>query len=275
MDLSVVMINWGMAEELIGCLDALNLASSTLDVELLVVDKPSRDHLEERLESLAIPNLKYRRVDTFGVGSMRNCGIRESCGRFVLMLDSDTRLTAKNLDDMVCFMERHPACGASGAKLLSFDGSLQYSCRTFYSLPVILFRRTPLGKMFPNSAILRRHLMRDWDHATVREVDWIQGAFFMMRREAIDEVGLFADATQFGFEDVDWCFRAWQKNWRILYNPEVNVIHKYQRSSARSVLRAYCHFVAALRFFLRTSFTADRSSSRYWPELKHRDNGVV
>ena len=109
-----------------------------------------------------------------------NRGIAEARGRYVLNLDSDTEVLPGSFERLVEFMDGHPECGAAAAKLINDDRSLQYSCRWFYPPAAILWRRTPLGRWFPDAAPVRHHLMMDWDHNDVREIDWMLMAGFII-----------------------------------------------------------------------------------------------
>jgi GT2 family glycosyltransferase len=117
-------------------------------------------------------------------------------------------------------------------KLLNPDGSLQYSCRTFHTFWTILMRRTPLGKMFPKSKILRDHLMMDWDHDTIREVDWALGGCMMIRRDAVFGPKLFDERFFLYFEDVDLCYGMKKTSWKVIYNPKAVMVHHHLRESA-------------------------------------------
>mgnify|MGYP001139556611 CR=1 FL=1 len=105
-----------------------------------------------------------------------NRGLAEAAGRFIAVLNPDIDTAPGALDLLVDFLEAHPETGIAAPKLLNADGTLQHSCRRFYTLRTILLRRTFLGRLFPNSEILRRHLMLDYDHAAPRAVDWVAGA---------------------------------------------------------------------------------------------------
>jgi len=94
--------------------------------------------------------------------------------------------------------------------------------------------------------------MLEWNHDDDREIDWMQGACFLMRRAALDDVGLFDERYFFGFEDVDWCFRARKSGWRVRYMPEVKVIHRYQRTSAKFFNpNQFKHLKSGLYFLLK------------------------
>ena len=90
--------------------------------------------------------------------------------------------------------------------------------------------------------LVREHLMMDWNHETVREVDWMLGACMMVRTEAITDVGLMDERFFMYFEDVDWCYRMWEAGWEVHLLPELQLVHGFRRSSTR-VSRSLIHHV--------------------------------
>jgi GT2 family glycosyltransferase len=152
---------------------------------------------------------------------------------------------------LVDFMERTPDAGIVGPRLLFHDGTVQLSCRRFYTFRVLLLRRTPLGKLFPKARAVREHLMQDFDHATTRRVDWLIGAAMLVRREAVDSVGMMDERFFLYFEDVDWCYRMAQKGLHVYYLADAVVEHGYQRESAQAVLnRSFvAHLVSLFRYY--------------------------
>jgi lipopolysaccharide/colanic/teichoic acid biosynthesis glycosyltransferase len=116
---------------------------------------------------------------------------------------------------------------------------------------VLLLRRTFLGKIVKNSKAVADHLMLDYDHETTREVDWILGACMLVRREAVQSVGQMDERFFLYFEDVDWCYRMKQKNWKVYYCPKSVVTHDYARDSAQSVInRSFvAHLASLIRYY--------------------------
>jgi lipopolysaccharide/colanic/teichoic acid biosynthesis glycosyltransferase len=157
---------------------------------------------------------------------------------------------------MVSFMDATPDAGIIGPKLVFEDGNLQYSCRRFYNWRVLILRRTFLGKVFPNARAARDHLMLDYDHATPRKVDWLLGACLLVRREAVESVGLMDERFFLYFEDVDWCYRMKQEGWAVYYYPDAIVVHSYARDSAQKVInRSFiAHLASLIRYYEKWNF---------------------
>ncbi len=196
-----------------------------------------------------------------------NQAIRTAAGRYVLILNPDIEVIPGSIDALARHLDEDPGTGIAGGKLLNPDGTLQYSCRTFYTFKTLLHRRTPIGKLFPNSRIVRDHLMMDWNHETVREVDWMLGACMMVRAEAITDVGLMDERFFMYFEDVDWCYRMKQHGWKVVYVPGARMTHAHRRESAAGGvfnLRLFAHLNSMFRFF-------DKWNTLLYRLRKHRD----
>jgi lipopolysaccharide/colanic/teichoic acid biosynthesis glycosyltransferase len=131
------------------------------------------------------------------------------------------------------------------------DGTVQLSCRRFYTFTVLLLRRTPLGRIFKGARPVRDHLMLDFDHASTREVDWVLGAAMFVRRDAIESVGMMDERFFLYFEDVDWCYRMKQKGLKVYYLADAVIEHGYKRESAQIVLnRSFvAHLVSLFRYY--------------------------
>lgn len=171
-----------------------------------------------------------------GVGPARNQGIQQANGRYILLFDDDAEVRGDGLEKLLDFMETRPEVGICGGKLVSPDGELQYSCRGDTTPWTILYRRSLIGKLFPNSKVLTEHLMLDYDHREAREVDWVQGACLMIRREIIDLLGPLKHYFH-GPEDQEICFRAKSHGWKVYYYPKAEFVHQYSRLSAKGINR--------------------------------------
>jgi len=256
-DLSVVYINRGMGGMLKRSLESLRQANVALNLEVLVAHAPGRDPVELMAQCQeAWPGIHWIEHPRFGVALLRNVGIAQATGRYVMMLDADTLVPADSFERIVAFMDNHPEVGGCGPRTFHPDGTEEFSVRRFYSLQVIFFRRTILGRLWPDSRVVRRHLMLDCDRTRPLDIDWMAGACYVMRSEAISHVGNFDDSFFFGFEDVDWCYRAKLAGWQIAFIPGAKIIHDVQRSSARGLNRmALEHLKSALRFWRKHQLT--------------------
>jgi len=246
-DLSIVIINYRMAHLLRPCLVSVFSCREPLNYEVILVNKPSDDGAEKLADEF--PSLRIVTYPHFGISVMRNAGILQAQGRHILNLDADTEVRPGALKALVDFMDTHPDTGVAGGKTFHKDGSMEFSCKRFYTPLTILSRRTPIGAWFPNNRWERRHLMMDEDHDTPLSCDWVAGACFCVRREAFEQVGLFDESFYFGFEDVDFCYRAKKANWQVRYVPDAIIIHHVQRKSLGFNHLSWEHLKSGLRFW--------------------------
>ncbi|NNE44586.1 MAG: glycosyltransferase family 2 protein, partial [Gemmatimonadetes bacterium] len=185
-EVSIVIVSYNTADLLRRCLTTISESGTARPWEVLVVDNASADDSPAMVER----EFPFARVlaNTENVGYSRavNQAIRSASGKYVLILNPDIEVEPGSIDALAAHLDERPETGIAGGKLLNPDGTLQYSCRTFYTFSTLLHRRTPVGKLFPNSRVVRDHLMMDWDHDSEREVDWMLGACMMVRKEAIE-----------------------------------------------------------------------------------------
>ena len=251
-DLSIIIVSYRTPEILRVCLERLTADPSELSREIIVVDNDSRD--ESPAIARSFPGVTVLETgDNLGFAGGVNRGLAAAQGRFMAVLNPDIEVEPGALDGLVRFLEDHPETGIAAPKLLNTDGTLQHSCRRNYTLWTVLLRRTFLGRLFPNAAALRRHLMLDYDHATVRAVDWVAGAAMVVRREALDDVGPMDERYFLYFEDVDWCTRMQARGWLVHYVPQFRMTHHWQRASKAFGPAARRHLRAGLRFYDRWS----------------------
>jgi N-acetylglucosaminyl-diphospho-decaprenol L-rhamnosyltransferase len=232
MDISVIIVNYQSQDKVLKCLDALLDADwGDLSREIIVVDNNSGDDLARVKE--IFPEVKIIRSEkNLGMGGGNNLGAKNSAGEFILILNPDTLVR----DDAILKLQRHlrenRKAGIVGPKLLNPDGTLQYSCLRFPKIYTPILRRTFFGELSPRQ--LDNFLMKDFDHSTVRSVDWLMGSCFLIRREIMEKDGHIFDEKYFMyFEDTDLCRRVKAKHdYEVVYHPEAVVVHDYARQSA-------------------------------------------
>jgi hypothetical protein len=254
--LSVIIVSYNSLSVLKPCLESLRRHLPAGDSEIIVVDNASKDGTPDMVRRDFPAVTLVANEENVGYSRGVNLGIRRAEGRYFLILNPDTVVGGDAIAKMMDFMDRHREAGIVGPKLVFFDGNIQYSCRRFYTWKVLLMRRTFLGKFFKNSSAVRDHLMLDYDHETLREVDWILGACMLVRREAVESVGLMDERFFLYFEDVDWCYRMKQRGWKVYYYPEAVITHGYARESAQTVInRSFlAHLASLVRYYEKWNF---------------------
>ena len=240
MDLSVILVSYRSREPLLGGLRALrsDAAAADLALEIVVVDNDSRDGTIEALAA-EFPEVRViANPDNAGYARAVNQGLAATRGAFALILNPDCEVRAGALRALLGHLAARPRAGLAGPRILNPDGSLEYSARSFPDHLTFLFNRySLLTQLFPGNPFSRRYLLTDWDHASVREVDWISGACMLARREAVGEVGGMDEAFFMFNEDVDWCRRMKQAGWTVSYEPAAVVVHHIGASRSRVAAR--------------------------------------
>lgn len=224
-DCSVVIVNYRTDELLAECLASLEKEAGGLALEVGVVDNSRTLAAGGFLERFPRVTL-LENVENVGFARAANQGIRLARGRHVLVLNPDTVVHEGAVAHMVSYLDAHPAAGAVGARLLDPDGSLQYSCRRFPGYFTVFFGRYGLlTRILPGNPASRDYLYLDWDHRTVREVEWVSGACLMVRREVVERVGVFDEGYFLFVEDMDWCRRIRDAGFTVVYLPDAVVTH--------------------------------------------------
>lgn len=249
--ISVVIVSYNTKDLLRNCLKSIQSGDAGLVSEIIVVDNKSSDGSQQMVAEEFPQVLLIKNSENLGYAKAVNRGISQSRSKYILVLNPDIEVMEGSILNLWRFMETHPDVGIAGAQLLNPDGSIQMSCRTFYTFPVFLLRRTPLGRLFPNAKVLRKHLMADWDHQSDREVDWVLGACLMVRREALDRVGGMDERFFLYFEDVDWCYRMKKHGWKVYYVHSAKMKHLHRRESAKILpdMKVVSHFLSMIHFY--------------------------
>lgn len=229
---TLCIVNHDSTPFLIECLRSLFEHPPSVEFHVEVVENLRAQHAE--LIKKQFPEISVR-VNQKPLGFSQNCNqiLRNVKTDYVFLLNPDSRLTEGAVDALVRFMEAHKNAACCGPKILNFDGTLQYSARSFPNIFMAFFRSMPAGFLFPKNKHVNDYFMLNWDHNSLRAVDWVSGAAMLMRRGAIENTGCFDEAFFMYVEDVDWCYRARKCGYDIYYVPDAVVYH-YKSASAQS-----------------------------------------
>lgn len=233
-NISIVILNYKQKGFVLNCLKSINEADwSGLKYEVIVADNNSDDSLGEIL-AWQNPEVKFiQNGANLGMGAGNNRGIKKAVGDYVVIMNPDTLAQRDTFKKLFDYMEANKEVGVVGPMQLNPDQSIQDSCYRWHGLLTPLYRRTPLGNFAFAKKDLDNYLMNDFDHQSIREVDWLLGSFLFCRKSALDEVGYFNDSYFMYFEDTDLCRRFWKKGYKVVYNPNVKIIHNHTRQSAQ------------------------------------------
>lgn len=226
-DMSVVMVTTNNRQYLEPCLESLYDAGLKSSFEVILIDNGSLDGTPEMLRE-RFPDVQLIRNDR-NVGLSRACnqGIEASAGRTILLLNDDTLVNAESLDALVSFLGAHSDAGAVGGKLLNPDGSFQAGYARFSTLFEEFAISTRLGSEYAES------YPSHYDSEDAVSVDWINSACLLLRRTALDQIGLLAEDFFIYGDEVDLQYRLSQAGWKVYYLPVATTIHYGGRSMNR------------------------------------------
>jgi GT2 family glycosyltransferase/glycosyltransferase involved in cell wall biosynthesis len=250
--LSVVVVTLNSRAMTLRCLKATAEATAGLATEVWLVDNGSLDGTPVAV-ARDFPSVKVIRNDrNLGFAAANNQALRQACGRYWLLLNTDTLLTPEALQVMVRYLDGNPRAAMVGPQLTDERGRPQNSVHSFPGLATELLNRSLLRILLP-----RRYPSKRTHFTRPTEVDALLGACLMVRAEAGKEVGLLDEEYFFYYEETDWCLRMKRAGWQVVFLPEVSVVHL----SGGTVKG----FVAAR--------SIERHRSRYTFFLKHRSPG--
>lgn len=251
MELSIVILNYRSAGLVKQCIKGIYQARPPGDFEIIVVDNHSRDDMGRIVQEFFPEVVFVPLAKNVGFAAGNNAGIRRARGEYVMILNPDIAVLPGSLEKMTAFLDRHTRVGMVVPQLLNPDRSIQYSVMRFPTFFLPLYRRTFLGNVPKIKKILSWYLMNDWDHASDRAVEWALGACMMVRRAALDQVGLFDEQFFLYVEDTDWCRRFWEKGWKIFYLSGSRMVHYHMRESAERFFSRLniIHIVSWLKYF--------------------------
>ena len=221
--LTVLLVSYNTKSLLAPCFAALETALAPVQAhKIIVVDNASADGSVACLQQ-DFPQAQVIPLDrNIGFGRANNIALPQVDTPYLLLLNTDAFVSAESISSTLAYMGAHPDCGILGVRLVGRDGVLQPSCRYFPTPLNSFIARAGLDKWFP-----RTRLIDDmtWDHASVRDCDWVPGCFYLVRREVIADVGLFDPRFFLYFEEVDHCFAAKRAGWKVAYFPGTSVVH--------------------------------------------------
>ena len=262
-DLSIVTVSHNHLPLIEKCLASLYSISCSSTFEIVVVDNACSDGTGAWVAA-NYPQLMVIRNDAKqGYAANANMAMRaQANGRYVLLMNPDVEALPRLLDALVEFMDDHPDVGIAGPKLMNLDDTLQPSCRRFSTPGSILVRGLHLDGILRSTSLMRRYLMDDFDHEAVADVDWVTGALMIVRRAAMDVVGVMDERYFLYSEDQDWCCRMWQGGWRVCYVPRARAIHAHLREGIRKPWSSSARHqvVSAIRMFQRFGWRLSRRS---------------
>lgn len=255
MDLSIIIVNYNTCRLTLDCLQSVFDSETAYQYEVFVVDNASADDSVEAI-SREFPQVQLiANHENTGFAKANNQGMEIAKGRYVLLLNSDTIVQPDTLQTMVSLMDNRPDLGAAGCKIILPDGSLDKACRRGFPTPSASFYYAfGFSRLFPNTPRFNQYQLGYLDPNEAYPVDCLMGAFMLVRREVIEQIGGL-DETFFMYgEDVDWCYRIKEAGWGIHYEPATYIVHYKGASSRRKPFKIIYEFHRAMWVFHRKHY---------------------
>jgi GT2 family glycosyltransferase len=224
--LSIVIVSFNCRAALTLCLESIDTERSALPAEVIVVDNASTDGTVAELNARFPWVRVIENHANVGFARAMNEALEIAGGELVLALNPDTAVPPGAIASAIAELERHPDVGMLGVKLVRPDGTFDHACkRGFPTIGSALSYFLRLDRLFPRSPRFARYTAGQLGQDEAGTVDAINGAFMLVRREAAREVGPMDERYWLYAEDLDWCHRFWEKGWKVLYWPGVEVVH--------------------------------------------------
>jgi GT2 family glycosyltransferase len=246
MDLSIIIVNWNTGDLLVQCLNSIYQTVRTVEMEVWVVDNGSKDG--SGVAAVArFPQIKFiQNKGNFGFARANNLALNMAAGRYLLLLNPDTQVSKGAVEKLISFMDAYPEVGGAGVQLINSDGSKQNSIANFPSLATELLNKSLLRWFFPE-----QFPGKERNYSEFIEVDSVIGACLMVRREALEQVGLFDEDYFLFLEETDWCYRMKRAGWKVYHVPQAKVYHFQGKSAEAERKRAKVEYYRSRYHFFR------------------------
>jgi hypothetical protein len=222
-----------------------------IDSEIYVVDNNSSDGSQEAVKK-KFPSVKLIENKTnTGFAHANNQALSIMQGRFAVLLNSDAVLKENAIKTLMTFMNNSPRAGIAGVQLLNRDGSRQNSIDNFPSLETEIFNKSILRLFFPD-----KYPSKKRSYEKPIEVDSVIGACMMIRKEAMDEVGVFNEDYFFFLEETDWCYRMHKEGWKVFHVPDARVFHLSGYSKKKEPWRPQIEYCRSLYKYFKKNKNA-------------------
>ena len=244
--LSVIIVNWNTKDLLCQCIDSLTQTLKKIDTEVFVVDNGSTDGSVAAVREKVSGVRLIENLVNLGFAKANNQAISLSSREYLLLLNPDTQVKDEAIERMLFFMDAHPEAGVVGAQLLNVDGSKQNSIANFPSLATELLNKSLLRWLFPD-----KFPGKETDYPGPVEVDSVIGACMMVRRKALEQVGLLDEEYFLFLEETDWCYRMKKAGWKIYHVPGAEIYHHQGKSAEKEKKKAKIEYYRSRYHFFK------------------------
>jgi GT2 family glycosyltransferase len=249
-DISLIIVSWNAKNMVAQCLESLERYAGNPAIEIIVVDNASSDGTVELIRNRFSHVQLIGNATNIGFARGNNKGINVSTGKYICLINSDVQVPEGCLEKMVEHMKQHPKIGMLGPKMLLPDGSTGSSCRRFPTVWNWFCRALALDSIVKGSRTFGDFLMTAFKYDRIADVDALTGWFWVVRREALNQVGPLDERFFMYGEDIDWPKRFHQLGWKVVFYPDAEAIHYCAASSSQDPTRFYIEMNrASIQYF--------------------------
>jgi GT2 family glycosyltransferase len=259
MDVSVIIVSWNTKDILRKCLTSIYEQGGDTSFEVIVIDNASADGSAEMVR-MNFPQVNLiENSENRGFAAANNQGIKIAKGRYILLLNSDTIVLDNAIGKALSFADANTDVGVLGCQVLENSQTaqtVQMTCFRFPDILNLLFSVLGLNRIFKYNRLFGREWMLWWPRDSQREVDVVTGSFMLVRRKAIDEIGLMDEDYFLYYEETDWCYRFTKAGWKVLFWPGAQIIHWHGggNSSKQNALKMFVQFQKSLLLFFKKNY---------------------
>ena len=232
-DVSIIIVSFNTRDLTIECIRSVVRTIKKSSYEVIVVDNNSEDDSVKEIKSLKLKvqnfSSKFKVIENkenVGFSAANNTGVKEAGGKYVLFLNSDTVVYENTIDGMVEFMDRNKDAGAATCFVRLPNGKLDDAAHRGFPTPLrALSHFSGSSKIFKKSKIFAGYSLGHLDLNKTHEIDALAGAFMLVKREAGEQVGWWDEDFFWYGDDLDFCYRLKEKQWKIYFVPEFEILH--------------------------------------------------
>ncbi len=251
----MIIVNYKVAELLVNAIESVYRSTATDALEVIVIDNHSEDDSRYRVTQRFDQVVWIQNQENMGFAHAVNQGLRLAQGDTLVLLNPDSILDPECLDQLRICLGSDPQIGIAGGRILNPDGSIQKQCRrNIPTLRSAFFRLTLLSDLFPSLQLAHEYEIDRIDDQSVSDVGAVSGSLMVFSRRLLHDIG-FLDDTFFLFgEDLDYCLRARNAGYRVVYCPYASATHLRGESRKKRPFRTLWHTHHAMSLFYRKHF---------------------
>jgi len=255
MDISIIIVNYNVKEFIQQAIISIKKACEKLEHEIFIVDNASTDGSQNLIRDKFPDVHLIANTENAGFAVANNQALKRASGEYILLINPDTIVQEDTFSVIIDFLKQHPECGMVGCKILNPDGSLQLACRRSFPTPWIAFTKiSGLSNIFPRSKLFGKYNLTYLNQDETYEVEAISGSFMFFRKQVVQDIGYLDESFFMYGEDLDWCYRIREANWKIYYLPETKIIHFKGESSKKADIDLILQFYRAMKLFVEKHY---------------------